>query len=185
MAKVDFSPDPTGTFLDPASYLNPNIRPKGRSTPRRAAKAGRPDFTSVLEQSRSGESAVQEALPISEETVARLLDEVRAAGDTLRERPFPQEILAYKTAVRNFMRYVVDNGYQVEEQVGIPKYLKPNYKGSRGSPDSQDRARRHTIRVVDHRLEELAATLLKGQLSRLELLSRLEEIKGLLVDLVS
>jgi uncharacterized protein YaaR (DUF327 family) len=39
--------------------------------------------------------------------------------------------------------------------------------------------------VVDHRLEELASALIKGQLSQLELLSRLEEIKGLLVDLVS
>jgi uncharacterized protein YaaR (DUF327 family) len=38
--------------------------------------------------------------------------------------------------------------------------------------------------VVDRKLEEMAARLLSDQLSQLELLARLEEINGLLVDLL-
>jgi uncharacterized protein YaaR (DUF327 family) len=38
--------------------------------------------------------------------------------------------------------------------------------------------------VVDRKLEEMAARLLSDQLSQLELLGRLEEINGLLVDLL-
>jgi uncharacterized protein YaaR (DUF327 family) len=184
MAKVDFPADSPGLFSDPAAYINPNTRPKtGRKRPGRALRAEKDDFSSVLERSQALET--QEALPVSEETVNQLLGELRAAGDTLQKRPFPQEILAYKRAVRNFMRYVVDNSYQVEEQLGIPQYLRPNFKGPRGGADAQKRLSRHMIQVVDQKLEELAANLMKGQLSQLEILSRLEEIKGLLVDLVS
>jgi uncharacterized protein YaaR (DUF327 family) len=139
----------------------------------------------VFERARSGELGPPEDLPVSQETVNRLLDEVRSAGDTLRDRPFPPEILAYKQAVRNFMHYVVDNGYDMAEEVGIPNYLKPSFTGSRDRSDSTDRHRYRVIRVVDRRLEELAALLVKGQLPQMVLLSRLEEIRGLLVDLVS
>jgi uncharacterized protein YaaR (DUF327 family) len=184
MAKVDFPADPPGLFSDPAAYINPNTHPKtGRKRPGRASRTEKEGFSSVLERSQTLEA--QEALPVSEETVDRLLEDLRAAGDTLQKRPFPPEILVYKRAVRNFMRYVVDNSYQVEEQLGIPQYLRPNFKGPRGSADAQNRLSRHMIQVVDRRLEELAADLMKGQLSQLEILSRLEEIKGLLVDLIS
>jgi uncharacterized protein YaaR (DUF327 family) len=185
MAKVDLPADPQGLFSDPAAYIHPNIRPKTeRRRPGRAFGPGKTDFTSVLEHSRAAEPETP-VPPLSEETTAKLLEDLRTAGDALRERPFPQEILAYKQAVRNFMRYVVDNSYQVEQQLGIPQYLKPNFKGVRGSSEAQRRSLHPMIRVVDRRLEELAAALMKGQLSQLEILSRLEEIKGLLVDLIS
>jgi uncharacterized protein YaaR (DUF327 family) len=187
MAKVDFPPDPSGFFPGPASSsVNPHIRPpvekKGFG---RSSRAGKTGFSSLLEKTGAADLGPPEDLPVSEETLNRLLEEVRGAGDVLRDRPFPQEILAYKKTVRNFMRYVVDNGYRVEEHPGIPKYLKPSFKGRRGSPDSQDRRDYYRIQVVDQRLEELAAMLMKGQLAQLELLSRLEEIRGLLVDLIS
>jgi uncharacterized protein YaaR (DUF327 family) len=185
VAKVDLPADPQGLFSDPSAYIHSNIRPKTeRRRPGRTSGPGKTDFSSVLEQSRTPEPELP-AAPFSEETTAKLLEDLRSAGDVLRERPFPQEILAYKQAVKNFMRYVVDNGYQVEQQLGIPQYLKPNFKGVRGSSDAQKRILHPMIRVVNHRLEELAAALMKGQLSQLEILSRLEEIKGLLVDLVS
>ncbi|MDR2375177.1 MAG: YaaR family protein [Treponema sp.] len=187
MAKVDFPQDPGGVFFDPLSYAgaNPRSRAEARRGSKRPAAVAEPDFSSVLEQFRIDGTETVEAQPVSEETVNRLLEEVRNTGDLLRERPFPPEILAYKKAVRNFIRYVVDNGYQVAEQDGIPKYLKAGFSGTRGSPDSQKRTRRYVIQVVDRKLDELAATLLNRQRSQLELLSRLEEIKGLLVDLVS
>ncbi|MDR3247575.1 MAG: YaaR family protein [Treponema sp.] len=191
MAKVDFPPDPTGAFLNSATYINPNpnIRPRteGKRTPGggRTSRPTKPDFSSVMEQSQNAELGPPEALPVSEETVNRLLEDVRSTGDELRGRPFPQEILAYKKAVRDFIRYVVDNGYQLGESEGVRRFEKPSYKGKRGTPRSQERQPYVTIQVVDHKLEEMAAMLMTHQLSQLELLSRLEEISGLLIDLVS
>ncbi|MDR0399807.1 MAG: YaaR family protein [Treponema sp.] len=189
MAKIDFPPDSPDFFAAAsanAASANAARKPplKGRRS-KRASRTGEASFSSALEQAAGAGIEAQAALPVSAETVNRLMEDVRAAGDVLRERPFPQEILGYKQAVRNFIHYVVENGYQVEDDQGIPNYLRPGFTGSRGSPNSQARKLYHSVQVVDHRLEELAAVLMRGQISQLELLSRLEEIKGLLINLMS
>jgi uncharacterized protein YaaR (DUF327 family) len=185
MAKVDFS-DPLSSILNPAAYAKAQGEAKksGDKAVRRGRRLG---FSSLLEQSR--EEAAEKLgelrdLPPSREAAEKLLDDVRSAGDDLRNRPFSQEILRYKKTVRDFIHYVVENGLTTEEQVGIPKYLRPGYRGLRGSPDSQERTVRYVVQVVDRKLEEMAARLLSDQVSQLELLSRLEEINGLLVDLL-
>jgi uncharacterized protein YaaR (DUF327 family) len=184
MAKVDFS-DPVSSILNPAAYAK--AQGEAKKSEDKAVRRGRLGFSSLLEQSR--EEAVEDLgefrdLPPSRETAEKLLDDVRSAGDDLRNRPFPQEILRYKKAVRDFIHYVVENGLAMEEQIGIPKGQRPGYRGRRGSPDSQERIVRHVIQVVDRKLEEMAARLLSDQLSQLEVLARLEEINGLLVDLL-
>jgi uncharacterized protein YaaR (DUF327 family) len=144
-------------------------------------------FSRVLEEIRgktAGELGPLQNLPVSEETVDFLMDEVRSAGDTLRSRPFPDEIMRYKQAVRNFMHYVVENSYSLDHETGIPKFLKPGYKGPRGNPEAMKQVTYTKIQVIDKRLEDLAAMLLSSQVPQLELTSRLEEIKGLLIDLM-
>jgi uncharacterized protein YaaR (DUF327 family) len=185
MAKVDF-PDTISSVLNPAAYAKAQGEAKKAQDKaiRRGQKLG---FSSLLEQTR--EEAAEELgelrdlLP-SREVAEKLLDDVRSAGDDLRNRPFPQEILHYKKVVRDFIHYVVENGLTVDAQIGIPKYLRPGYRGRRGAPDSQERTVHHVIQVVNQELEEMAARLLSEQLSQLELLARLEEINGLLVDLL-
>jgi uncharacterized protein YaaR (DUF327 family) len=185
MAKVDFS-DPVSSILNPAAYAK--AQAEAKKTQDKAVRRGRrTDFFSLLERTREEEAewlGELRDLPPSREAAEKLLDEVRSAGDDLRNRPFPQEILCYKKAVRDFIHYVVENGLAMEEQIGIPKGQRPGYRGRRGSPDSQVRAVSHVIQVADRKLEEMAARLLSDQLSQLELLARLEEINGLLVDLL-
>jgi uncharacterized protein YaaR (DUF327 family) len=185
MAKVDFS-DPLSSILNPAAYAKAQGEAK-KSQDKAVRRGRRLGFPALLEQSR--EEAAEKLgefqdLPPSREAAEKLLDDVRSAGDDLRNRPFPPEILRYKKTVREFIHYVVENGLAVDEQTGIPKYLRPGYRGLRGSPDAQERTVRYVVRVVDRKLEEMAARLLSDQLSQLELLSRLEEINGLLVDLL-
>ena len=123
-------------------------------------------------------------LPASEETLNLLMDEVRSAGDTLRGRPFPDEIIRYKQAVRNFMHYIVENCYSLEHEAGIRRSQRPGYSGPRGTPESMEQLRYTKIQVIDKKLEDMAAMLLASQMPQLELASRLEEIKGLLIDLM-
>jgi uncharacterized protein YaaR (DUF327 family) len=189
MAKVDFS-DPLSSILNPA--LNPAAYAKAQGEAKKArdktVRGGRkPVFSSLLEKTREEEveglGELRDLAP-SREAAEKLLEDVRSAGDDLRNRPLPQEILNYKKAVRGFIHYVVENGLAVDKQAGIPKYLRPGYRGLRGSPDSQERKSYQVIQVVDRKLEEMAARLLSDQLSQLEILARLEEINGLLVDLL-
>jgi uncharacterized protein YaaR (DUF327 family) len=81
-----------------------------------------------------------------------------------------EEIRHYKQAVRGFLHYVVKNGFDTKEQASGVNIMKRKV---------------HTlVQVVDHKLEQLAAAVLSGQSSQLDLLARLEEINGLLVDLL-
>ena len=182
MAKVD-SPELPSFYLNPAAYSPV----KGDVKKSKARQTSAADFARVLEdvqdKTAEGLGPLLE-LPVSEETVDLLMDEVRSAGDSLRARPFPEGIIRYKQAVRNFMHYVVENGFTLEREMGLPNFLKPGYRGQRGTPDGKDRKRYTSVQIIDKKLEDLAALLLSGQKQQLDLAARLEEIQGLLVDLL-
>jgi uncharacterized protein YaaR (DUF327 family) len=179
MDKVDFSQGiekalNTGA-LNPALFGGAETRKARGKTGFRATKAGsssRTNFSDALERSilDMGEMGPLADISPSEEAVQELLDAVQSAGDDLKHRPFPEEILSYKKAVRDFLHYVVENSYKLEKSqtaLGLKKGIEP-YK---------------YIRIIDQKLEELAAGILTRQINQLDLKSKLEEITGLLVDL--
>jgi uncharacterized protein YaaR (DUF327 family) len=183
MAKVE-SPEPY--YVNPAVHTEIKAETRKTTDKSRIKRGQKSRFVSVLEEIRESETELGPLrdVPVSDEAVSRLMDDVRSAGDDLRKRPFSDEILHYKRAVRDFMHYVVENGYAVDIQEGLPNYLKPGYRGARGSAESQDRKGYIQVQVVDKKLEDLAALLISGQMNQLELASRLEEIKGLLVNIL-
>ncbi len=101
----------------------------------------------------------------------KLLDDVHSAGDVLKEKQLPDTIIAYKEAVRHFVRYVVSRTFDVSETVSGTNILK--------------RKKFTQLQVIDKKLEQLAAGILSNQRSQMDLLGRIEEINGLLVDLMS
>jgi uncharacterized protein YaaR (DUF327 family) len=188
MDKVD---SPAAAF-NPAAYLSARAEAQ-KSKDKGAVKnlKGRPvlktPFSRLLDETGAREAEGAEALasyPPSEEALQELMDGVHSAGDSLKKRPLAEEIRQYKKAVRNFLRYVVENGYSLDTHAGVPNYLKPGFKGQRGSPEAREGKLHYSIQVVDQKLEQLASGILSGQLGQLELLARLDEITGLLVDLM-
>ena len=141
----------------------------------RAAKSGKNLFAAILKKAGAveGEDANVDTISAglenlsSEEAVGLLLEDVRAAGSALKDRPFPDEIIRYKKSVRAFMQYVVEHSFDVEIAINRIKQRKSAL-----------------VVVVDQKLEQLAAAILSGQSSQLTLLSRVEEINGLLVDML-
>jgi uncharacterized protein YaaR (DUF327 family) len=186
MAKVNTpgGPDPFMNFLPAAMGLHQGAakKPKDKSPVRGGTKTL---FSRLLENTgqRVDEASPLRELPPSDEAVQELLDEVHIAGDNLKNRPFPEEIIAYKRAVRDFLHHVVEYGYKIEKQEGLPNYLKPRYKGRVEDPDLKNRTSFTQIRV-DRKLEELAAGILSGQITQLKLLAQIEEIAGILIDLL-
>ncbi len=165
MAKVDF-PDGSSPFFNPVAYSGvkrdeKKVKEKSRTAP----------FARLLD-SAAAETAEAEGVghvEPSDEALQALLDEVHQVGEELQAKPFPENIRRYKSAVRSFLHYIVENGYTAQERMSGTNILK--------------RKKFTLLQVVDRKLEQLAAGILAGQRSRLEILARVEEINGLLVDL--
>jgi len=156
------------------STLTASKKPETKRTQskRETGKSSKLTFATILETftpQTDALGALQSSAP-SEEVLAQLLDQVHEAGSNLRDRPFAEEILRYKKAVRNFVHYAVENSFTVETfqtRHREFKNLKPYVQ----------------IKVIDQKLEELAAAILSGQTTQLQRVSKLDEITGLLVDL--
>lgn len=127
----------------------------------------------IEEGRETGEASVPARLAglPPEKILEALLDDVHSSGDTLKNKPLPDNIIAYKNAVRAFIRYVVDRSYTVTETTSGGNILK--------------RKKFTQIQVIDEKLEQLAAGILSNQKGQMALLERIEEINGLLVDLMS
>jgi uncharacterized protein YaaR (DUF327 family) len=187
MAKVDTTDIPS-FYMNPSAYSH--VKDDKKTSIRKDAGIRgnkTTGFSRIMDDLRgrtADELGPLRDLPVSDDTVNALMDEVRSAGDILHSRPFPDEILRYKQAVRNFMNYVVQNSYDLDHEKGIPKFLTPGFSGQRGTPDAMSQKQYTKIQIIDKKLEDLAAMLLSRQKAQLELTSRLEEIRGLLVDLL-
>ncbi|MDR0600079.1 MAG: DUF327 family protein [Treponema sp.] len=170
MANVAF-PDGSVSLFNPAAYGEASAEARKANSPGTKKSGKNPglkknSFVSFFEKAALG--GVKE-LPLSEESLHELLEEVHSAGDSLVKRPFPPEIKAYKEAVRNFVHYVVEHSFDTETLESGVNVLK--------------RKKYTLVQVIDKKLEDMAASILRGQAGQLDILTKLDEIKGLLVDL--
>jgi len=121
-----------------------------------------------LEESSEVES-IDRTPEESDAEAAELLDTIFEAGDNLKRHSDLSSLRAYKEAVRQFLSVVVKRGLEVEHQQSGTDVLK--------------RKRYALIRVIDDKLERLAAGMVSNQRNQIELLAKVDEINGLLVDL--
>jgi len=171
MASIAF-PDGSAPLFNPGAYESAAAEARKAAGGKGGKTQSKKSFALFFEKAAHNEAApgnIRE-LPLSEDSLHELLDEVHSAGDALSKRPFPPEIKAYREAVRNFIHYVVENSYDTEEQTSGTAVLK--------------RKKFTLVRVIDSKLEGMASAILRGQINQLEILERLDEIKGLLVDLI-
>jgi uncharacterized protein YaaR (DUF327 family) len=137
---------------------------------RKADGNGKLSFSSFLGKKEPGEAAgAADDFSVGNADLNDLLDDVHSFGDALKNRPFPDEIQQYKRAVKRFMQFVVHNTFDIKsEQIKI-----------RGKEKVYT-----SVTVIDQKLESLAAKVMAGQGEKLGILARINEINGLLVDLL-
>ena len=96
---------------------------------------------------------------------------VFSSGDQLKKAPTLEAIKDYRHRVKEFIRYAVDHGVSVEETTSGVNILR--------------RKRFTLVKVIDEKLQALAASVLAAQKDQLAILAQIDEINGLLVNLVS
>jgi uncharacterized protein YaaR (DUF327 family) len=152
------------------SYLSGRPRrKKNKSTKKLKSQS----FESVVEEAAQEQSPYFDLDDHSEhrENLEELLDEVHEIGEILVESQSLENIKRYRRAVRSFLDYVVSNMLAVEEQTSGNNILR--------------RKRFTQVKIIDGRLERLVAEVLQNQGKQLDLLERIDEIHGLLVDLIT
>lgn len=108
-----------------------------------------------------------------DQALSFLMDQVTLAGDELKREPFGDAFPKYRQKIAQFLRFVEKKAYDVEE-VEIRRSIRnPNPK------------KKYIIKVVDGKLDQLARDILYNQADQLTMLAKIDEINGLLVDLIS
>lgn len=101
----------------------------------------------------------------------QLLLAVDKAGRELRRDPSLAALRQYKESVRAFVREALRLMYAVDERLGFDRRGNPTFA--------------LIVRTIDEKLEELTRQCLESQKGTIDLAARLDEIRGLLLDLYS
>ncbi len=144
----------------------------GRKKTRKKQSVKKRTFTSLLSRiERKG--LFSEGREEHGDTLEEYLDEVYSAGDSLKDAQTLENIKQYKGAVRAFLNFVVDKILQVEKKVSKKNILTgKQYVFTR-------------VKIVDRKLEQLVSDVLISQTSQLQILQKIDEINGLLINLLT
>lgn len=120
------------------------------------------DFKFTL-LSRVGESELQVRL-------SAMMQDIDAQGQKIAKHMDIKDIKRYRELIKGFMNEVVTHSH---------KFSRENFLDKRG---------RHRVygivKQVDKNIDELAQELIKEEKNHMNILGRIDEIKGLLLDLV-
>lgn len=106
---------------------------------------------------------------LSQERLQSLLNELNQHETRLGHSQTMQDLIAYKQTIRSFLQEVVQNGFSLDEH--------------RGSLPNGREKRMKIIKQVDEKLVDLSNQVLEKQATSVELLEKMGEIKGLLINL--
>ena len=101
-----------------------------------------------------------------------LQDTLMTAADDLKQHPVPENVEAYKKAVGSFIAFVSKNAYSLSEKARAQK------NGVKPPP-------LYTIEVINSKLDRLASDILFNQKREISLVARVDEITGLVVNLLA
>lgn len=135
-------------------------------------------FSAMLKKNEEANELASAGLPAeiagmsSEDAVVFLKDRVTTAGDKLVDSMSEDAFAEYRRAVSALMKYVVKYSFELEE------FRMPNRRTKKEKVVVQ-------LRIVDEKLNDLASEILANQIDKLLILKRVEEIQGLLVDVLA
>jgi len=139
------------------------------------AKAGKSAFQRALEKS-SGDNpdtaSISAEVLSSPDQLEDWVDQIFQLGEDLKKDATLQSLARYREKVGSFLKFVSSEGYRVERNKGIL------------NPRTFKQKEFVNVEVVNKKLESLAAYILSSQKDQLEILRRVDEIQGLIVDYI-
>lgn len=109
---------------------------------------------------------------VIDDILAELQDRVYSSGANLADNINSDTISAYKKAVKSFVNFAVNHSLDAKSVIS-------------GGLNPMKQRQYVIVKVIDEKVERLTKELLFNQLEKLTILEKLDEIKGLLVDLTT
>ncbi|MDN5351089.1 MAG: uncharacterized protein PWQ12_5 [Clostridiales bacterium] len=104
------------------------------------------------------------------EALQQALDEIDKKGKALVENRTVENLYEYKDLIKGFIEEVVHDGYEIRERRGFSRVGRAKVL--------------RTVAEVDAKLVELTNLILKREHKEINVLKKIGEIKGLLVNLI-
>ena len=147
----------------------------------KSEKTGRTAFASSLKRQQEALSLASEGLPPEiagmdeESAVVFLKDAVDIAGDELKEQQSLAAIENYRKKLSQFLKYLTRNNFEVIQHRRRGRNRKT---GKAADPYIQ-------IQLINQKLDHLTSDLLYNHSRNLNMLARVEEINGMIIDLLA
>lgn len=147
---------------------------------KKAQKKERSSFAQSLSKHQETAMLLSQGLPVElagmteEEAIVFLKDEMDMAGDELKRHQSLEAMEKYRKKVSQFMKYIVKINYNFittreQKKLRSGRIIKPM----------------HQIQIIDQRLNQLATEMLILHGANLNLLAKVEEIQGMIIDLMA
>ena len=163
---------------------------------RKTGNSKKLDFGKLLKGEEVEEPQfIAEGLPLEvqamsiDDAAVYLADAVGTAGNDFSDNQTQENLERFKTAVSQFIRIVVVNNFNVNN-LNSPKKRRPaqpprlfvfsDYTLPKGKP-----RQKVSVEIINQKLDALARETLSNQSDNLKILAQVNEIKGLIVDLLS
>ena len=139
-----------------------------RSKRTRSSRPGRAASSQKEASSSFGEFIASHTVGL--EKAQEQLDAIHSFGERLKRDPNLSNLQEYRRLVQEFLNDVVSGAYALDRQESGRNILK--------------RKRFTLVSRINQKLDRLAVGLMQTQTEQLDLLARIDEINGLLVNLV-
>lgn len=118
---------------------------------------------------RFSEMVVKQGNQMQTEQLTRLFGDISAAGDRVARSRNLRELARFKMLVKRFLQEAVDYGFELKQSQTWNRFGEGR--------------RLKVVETVDKHLVELAEDLLNEEKETIDLLDKIGEIKGLLINL--
>jgi len=144
-----------------------NLKKEQKKKTEKSAKGA---FTGILKKSAAEESDSLQAASLDSADLETLVDDIFKLGEEVKKEADLNSMSAYRKAVGAFLKKIVSQSYQLERNKGIM------------NPRTFKQKEFVNVEVINKKLDSLAAYVLSSQKQQLEILKKVDEINGLIVN---
>jgi uncharacterized protein len=158
------------------SYVPAHLKGEKKEN-KKTGRSGAAHFASLVSETDKGQEkqmiSSTELNSLEDTKVLEdLIDRLFESGDSLKRSPVEQNLDEYKKNVRVLINFISNKSYNVVREKGIM------------NPRTFKQKEFVNIDLVDKKLDSLAVYILSRQKNQMEILRRVDEINGLVINVV-